>query len=581
MTLLERQVTARPRSPHALGGPGAEGTSGNLLFYVRALRSVRSRLGWGLAGGFAATIVVQAAAHATLATSAGLLGQTLVGSGGGVPGWTLSPTQGAVSGLVLCFVGFVSALVKGCASTLSMYAQRRLALHVGEQARMEVTDAAFRAGRVLPTATTLAILSIRVREVERGVDEGVLTSLRAVAHLIPLALALVLLSSRLALAAFAVLVPFALILAWARRRFRVLHVRAATLAEELHEGVDELVRHLDIFRTYGAEEYVTRSLADLGDRAGRASARADAVKAGLSSANEVLAALALLVVVALAHVGILPRAHGAPVAFAAVFFLMYRPLKDLGDGRSAVERGASALAALDRLRLDVGELRSHEASRGDLAAPPRAPCALSVVDLRVDRDDWTSPSLTFRAEPGEVVVVVGPTGAGKSTLLRALLGLERRVSGVVEVGGERIEATPAGPATRPFAWVPQEALIVSGTLAENVALGAKGPVSARAWLDRLGAGELADRVGDARLSPGGRELSGGERQWVCLARALASGLPVLLLDEPTSAMDAASEQRVLQALGSLRGERTVILVTHRPAPLAIADQVIQLAESSK
>lgn len=553
----------------------------------------------GLAGGFAATIVVQAAAHATLATSAGLLGQTLVGSGGGVPGWTLSPTQGAVSGLVLCFVGFVSALVKGCAGTLSMYAQRRLALHVGEQARMGVTDAAFRAGRALPTATTLAILSIRVREVERGVDEGVLTSLRAIAHLIPLALALVLLSSRLALAAFAVLVPFALILAWARRRFRVLHVRAAALAEELHEGVDELVRHLDIFRAYGAEEYVTRSLADLGDRAGRAAARADAVKAGLSSANEVLAALALLVVVALAHAGILPRAHGAPVAFAAVFFLMYRPLKDLGDGRSAVERGALALAALDRLRLDVGEPRSHEAPRGDLAAPRRAPCALSVVDLRVEREGWASPSLSFRAEPGEVVVVVGPTGAGKSTLLRALLGLERRVSGVVEVGGERIEATPAGPATRPFAWVPQEALIVSGTLAENVALGAKGPltgrgsgpaggpsaptppVDARAWLDRLGAGALVDRVGDARLSPGGRELSGGERQWVCLARALASGLPVLLLDEPTSAMDAASEERVLQALGSLRGERTVVLVTHRPAPLAIADRVVHLADSSK
>jgi ABC-type bacteriocin/lantibiotic exporter with double-glycine peptidase domain len=81
------------------------------------------------------------------------------------------------------------------------------------------------------------------------------------------------------------------------------------------------------------------------------------------------------------------------------------------------------------------------------------------------------------------------------------------------------------------------------------------------------------------LAAGGPELSGGERQWVAIARALATGLPVLLLDEPTSGLDPASQQRVLEALAAVRGKRTVLLVTHRPEPLAIADRVIRLGET--
>jgi ABC-type transport system involved in cytochrome bd biosynthesis fused ATPase/permease subunit len=71
-------------------------------------------------------------------------------------------------------------------------------------------------------------------------------------------------------------------------------------------------------------------------------------------------------------------------------------------------------------------------------------------------------------------------------------------------------------------------------------------------------------------------VSGGERQWIALARAVATGQPVLLLDEPTSGLDAESQRHVLEAIERLRGSRTVLIVTHRPEPLAIADMVIRL-----
>jgi len=158
--------------------------------------------------------------------------------------------------------------------------------------------------------------------------------------------------------------------------------------------------------------------------------------------------------------------------------------------------------------------------------------------------------------------VCGPTGIGKTTLLRTLLGFLRPLRGEIVFSG------------RPFAWVPQDAPIVRGTLAENVALG--GETDVRAAMDAIGARDLYERLGDAQLSVGGRALSGGEQKQVAIARALATNKPILLLDEPTSGLDDTAQALVLSAIEKLRGKRTVIIVTHRPEPRAIADRVIML-----
>lgn len=528
---------------------------------------------------FAVATLVQAAAHGALASCAGLLGQALVGRQFVAAAALVDSPPLLFPPLVLCFWGFVAALGKTGAGALALYEQKRAAFRAGNSVRRAITDAILRAGQAGPAARTHAAIAIRLREVEHGVDEGVLAAIRAAAHLVPLAIVLILLSSRLALISFAVLAPFALALGRVRRRLRASHGRASRLAEQLHAGVDELVRHLDLWRTYGAGGRVLRALAVTGEQAGLAAARADAARAAISGANEVLAALALLVAVAMVERGGLPLGQGSLVAFAAVFFLMYRPLRDLGEARIAVERGSQALDELDRLRAEVeGGTAVHTPVRGAHTPPWRLE-HLAVHGLAVVRGDQATPPTSLEAGPGEIVALVGPTGSGKTSFLRALLGLERGTTGEVRYGDRVLDGAGVGPTERPFAWVPQEPAIVSGTLAENIALGAPetalGEAAARAALATIGARSLEGREDD-ELAAGGPELSGGERQWVAIARALASGLPVLLLDEPTSGLDALSQARVLDALVAVRGQRTVILVTHRPEPLAIADRVVRL-----
>jgi ABC-type multidrug transport system fused ATPase/permease subunit len=464
----------------------------------------------------------------------------------------------------------VATLVKGAGATIGATLQSRLSQNVTATVRQVLARRLFAGGTPLPPGQLSARLAVRLREIETGIEHGLLAGVRAGLTLVPLAIALYAVSSTLAWGALVAILPFGVAMSIARRSWKRSHASALRVAEGLHREVDELVAHMDVWRTYGAGARVCGKLDGLGKEASRAAGRADASRAALSSANEVLAAAALLVCVTMAKRLSLPLGDGTLVAFAALFFMSYRPLRDLGDARAALERGAYALASLDELapRTGVGEI--------DAPAPRRRwkRDTLTVTRVGVARGDHRGDVTSFSARPGEIVAIVGPTGCGKTTLLRALLGLEPGAVGTVRYGTDDLTNRGVGPAARPFAWMPQESPIITGTLDDNLFCESDAARSARDVLAAIGADELMSRCKDSELGAAGRAVSGGERKWIALARAIAPDLPVLLLDEPTAGLDRDARDRVLAALARLRGERTILLVSHQPEVVAIADQIV-------
>ncbi|MCC2274958.1 thiol reductant ABC exporter subunit CydD [Streptomyces sp. ET3-23] len=257
----------------------------------------------------------------------------------------------------------------------------------------------------------------------------------------------------------------------------------------------------------------------------------------------------------------------------------YLPLRQVGAQYHAAAEG---LAAADQV---FAVLETEPAVEGTLPAPDARTAALTVERLVVRYPARAEPALagaSFEVRPGETVALVGPSGAGKSTLLNVLLGLARPTSGRVLVGGTDLSSLSPGSWRDQVAWVPQRPHLFAGTVAENVRLARPDATDAQVQhaLREAGALDFVSMLPDGtdtRLGENGAGLSAGQRQRLALARAFLADRPVLLLDEPTAALDGEHEAAVVDAVRRLAAGRTVILVVHRPALLAVADRVIRIA----
>ena len=576
--------------------------------HARAARAVllEPRLGFAIVVGS----LMHAAGHAVLAAAGGVLARALAGGAGPMDGRSIRALQTLGAGdmmLGLAIAGLIAASAKLVGGVVAGWGEARVAGEVGAELRLEVLDAVLAVNKVQgprqrdhgePRAAVtrdggariadLASLTTHVVDVEKGIAHGVFAEVRAVLQLAPLVVLLALLAPRLAGSAALALGGFSVLVMVARRALKRNRARAARESEALLGAADEAVRHADLWATYGAEGRIRAHVRALGQTLIRTAARLRTRSALLSGTSEVLGALALVLTLALVSAGAIGGVdRGAIVPFAIVFFMAYKPLREMVEGRLARGRAEEALAEATRQRAappadvrptgDVsGEQRTGTGTRHARSEWTLAELAVS----RLRTAHGSHAALSFEVPAGTIVAIVGPTGIGKTSLLRTLLGLERAIEGSVVWGGESLETRGIGPAERPFAWVPQDAPVLADSLAANVLLGAEeegeeGAALVARVLEELGARSLATAVGDAPLA-GDRRVSGGERQWIAVARALATRLPVLLLDEPTASLDAAAQARMLRAIASLRGTRTVVIVTHRPEPLAIADVVVRL-----
>ena len=202
-----------------------------------------------------------------------------------------------------------------------------------------------------------------------------------------------------------------------------------------------------------------------------------------------------------------------------------------------------------------------------------------VEDRTVIRDSG------FRASPGEIVALIGPSGEGKTTMIRLILGLVRPGSGQVELVAQNGEAIPMNAETRHlFAYVPQGNTILSGTIAENLRM-VKEDATDEELIEALKiscawdfVGKLPDTIHTA-LGERSRGLSEGQAQRLSIARAVLRDAPILLLDEATSALDVTTERQVLRNIIQQRPNKTCIVTTHRPSVLNLCQRVYRVVDT--
>ncbi len=359
--------------------------------------------------------------------------------------------------------------------------------------------------------------------------------------------------------------PAARLTAALMRRAREAQARAGTLTAQLAEGVGAV----KTVQAFGAEAV----------EAQRFAREADALRSGLTRAGWARAAVpALLELLAAAAIaGTLVWATGSVppevlVSFLAAVVLLYQPAKDLGRVNAFL---VAAAAAMERIDAVMGLPASVQG--GARTATLTREVRLEHVGFAWDaRPALVDVSLALPL--GQITAVVGESGSGKSTLAALLLRLEAPRSGRVLLDGVDAADLTLDSVRAQFALVTQEPLLFAGTVAENLRLAR--PTATHAELE--GAARTADAHGfvsalpqgyDTPIGERGALLSGGQKQRLCLARALLSGAPVLVLDEATSSLDAAAEAEVARALDAALEGRTALVIAHRAATVKRAHRI--------
>lgn len=254
------------------------------------------------------------------------------------------------------------------------------------------------------------------------------------------------------------------------------------------------------------------------------------------------------------------------------------PLASIGHMWAGLQ---GSLAAFDRVCRAMEIPQEAGDAEAVLDATTEAPrVTFRDVSFRYE-DKQVLDNLSFEVPAGAKMALLGPSGSGKSTVLRILLGLYSPQSGSVELGETDLQSVPLGALRSAISLVPQEPWLFPGTIRENIALGAKGATleeveraatlaNAHEFIEKLPNGY------ETVLEERGSNLSGGEKQRICLARAFLKGGSLLLLDEPTSSVDGESERLIIQALKGYCPGRTVVMVSHNTEMCADADIVVRL-----
>jgi ABC-type multidrug transport system fused ATPase/permease subunit len=347
--------------------------------------------------------------------------------------------------------------------------------------------------------------------------------------------------------------------------------------------VEAGLQSMRVVKAFGRQDLAEEELAEVSEATVAASLKARRVKALLSPIVAITVALCTAVVLwrgsALILAGIMTA--GALTVFLSYLNKFFKPVQDLATMTNTI---AQAAVGVDRIRgiLDADDIipehpDAHEAGKiaGDIE--------FEHVAFAYTADAPVLKDVSFKIKAGQLVGVVGPTGGGKSTIVSLIPRFYDPAAGVVKIDGVDVREYKFLSMRDQIGYVLQETVLFEGTVRDNIAYGRKGVTEQQIQeaAKLANADEFIARMPhgyDTMVGERGETLSGGQRQRIGIARAVIRNNPILILDEPTAALDTESERLVIDALEKLMKGRTVITIAHRLSTIRDANKIIVLKE---
>ncbi|CAN5595448.1 ABC transporter ATP-binding protein [soil metagenome] len=347
--------------------------------------------------------------------------------------------------------------------------------------------------------------------------------------------------------------------------------------------VQQGLESMQVVMAFGQEETEEEMLSVVSHATVAAALKARSVKALLSPVVTVTVAACTALVLWRGAALILAGSMtiGSLTIYLAYLSRFFKPVKDLATTTNAI---AQVTIGAERVR-EILDTDTIIPEKSDGLEPETLQGAIEFRNVAFGYDP-TIPILTdvsFKINPGEFVGIVGPTGSGKSTLVSLLPRFYDVWAGDVLIDGNNVRDYKLKPLRDQIGYVLQETVLFRGTIFENIAFGrpsaTREEVVAAAKL--ANADEFIARMPlgyDTLVGERGSTLSGGQRQRIGIARVMVRNSPILLLDEPTAALDSESEKLVIDALQKLMEGKTVIAIAHRLSTIRNASQIIVIAE---
>jgi ATP-binding cassette, subfamily B, bacterial len=441
------------------------------------------------------------------------------------------------------------------------------------------------------TGDLISTVTSDIDSIQTFITQGLLDTLINVLTLTGMVTVMFFINWRFTLIALSVAPVLAVVVFKYTRSIRKASREVRKKEGEMVSVIQEVLSSMRVVKAFAREEYEAHRLEEESLENVEIALRARAMKARLSPLVEVIVAagtaLTLWFGARMVLDGSLPP--GSLVLFVWYLGKMYKPMQELSKMTDSYSKAAVAYERIREVMDRDGDVKDMPGAREVTAM--KGAIEFDHVNFAYDPNAPIIEDMSFRIEAGQLAAFVGPTGAGKTTIISLIPRFYDPVSGTVKIDGIDVKRVRQKSLREHISLVLQDTVLFQGPVWQNIAYGKPGASRAEIMkaAELANASEFIEKTPkgyDTLVGERGVSLSGGQRQRIAIARAVIRNTPILILDEPSSGLDAESEKLVFEALDRLMKGKTSIVIAHRLSTIRSADVIFvvqdgKLVESGK